>query len=98
LLMANALQNQRTNTVSAKAKHWAYLIAVGVPPFGLFFAAKYYMSDEDDAKEVGRMCIILTVISVVMFFAFGKLFFSSAGVTPQQIEQIKPSDIQQLYQ
>lgn len=98
LLMTNALLSQKQNSVSAKAKRWAYLISIGVPPFGFLFALKYFWSDEDDARNVAWVCVVLTIIAVAMFWIGGKLLLSGSGTSVQQIEQIKPSDIQQLYQ
>jgi hypothetical protein len=98
LLMLNALQNQKNNLVSGKVKRWAYLISLGVPPFGIFFAAKYFFSDEDDAVTVAWMCVILTLVSLALLYFGAKLMFSGTGTSPQQIEQIKPSDIFQLTQ
>lgn len=98
LLMMNALQTQKANSVSGKAKRWAYLTSISAPPLGLFFALKYYFSDEDDAKEVAMICVILTVVALLMFWLFGKILFAGSGVSPQQIEQIKPADIYQLTQ
>ena len=96
MLMMNALQNQKQNLVSPKAKKWAYLISVGVPPFGLLFALRYYMGDEDDAKTVAWVCIILTIISVLMFWLGGKLLLSGSGTSMEQIQKIKPKDILEL--
>ena len=97
-LMINALQHQDSNLVPAKQKRIAYLISIGAPPFGLLWALKYYMSDEDDARQVANVCVLLTVIAVVALIIITKLIFSSAGVSTQQIQQIKPQDIQQLLQ
>ena len=98
LLMMNALQNSERNLVSGKAKKWAYLISIGVPPLGLLFALKYFFDDKDDAKTVAWTCVILTVISILIFWLTMKLFFASSGTSIKQIEQIKPSDIMQLTQ
>ena len=97
-LMINALQNQNKNLVSGKAKKWAYLISISLPPFGFLFALKYYLSSEEDAKDVANICVVLTVLSVLSFWIIGKIMLSSSGTSVQQIEQIKPKDIQQLYQ
>jgi uncharacterized Tic20 family protein len=97
-LMLRALQNENQNVVSAKSRRWAYLISIGVPPLGLLFALNYYFSDKDDGKQVAYWCIGLTVLSIVIFLLFAQGLFSSAGVTPAQIEQIKPADVQQLLQ
>jgi len=96
LLMMNALEN--ANKKETHSHRWGYWVAIGLPPLGLLFAVKYWMSGEDNDKQAARICVLLTVIGVIMLFAFGKLFFSSAGVTPQQIEQIKPNDALQLLQ
>jgi hypothetical protein len=98
MLMLNALQNEKQNNVSNKAKRWAYLVSIGVPPFGLFFALKYFWGEQDDARNVAWACVALTVISVFMFWLGGKLLLSGSGTSLQQIQQIKPSDIQQMYQ
>jgi len=98
MLMINALENQKQNAVSGKAKKWAYLISISLPPIGLLFALRYYMGDEDDAKQVAWVCVVLTIIAVLMFWLGSKLLFSGSGTSLQQIQQIKPSDIQQLGQ
>lgn len=98
-LMLNALQSQDQNKVSSKAKKWAYLISISIPPFGLLFALKYFMfSDESDAQEVAWTCVALTAICVFIFWIGGKLLLSSSGTSVEQIQQIKPSDIYQLTQ
>lgn len=97
-LMINALQTQKQNVVSTKMKHWAYLIALSLPPFGMIFAVKFWFGDEDDAKTCAYVCTALTVMSLLMFWFIGKLMFSSAGVSVDQIQQIKPKDVMQLYQ
>ena len=99
MLMLNALQSECQNQVSSKAKKWAYLISVSIPPFGLFFALKYFMfSDEADAKEVAWTCVALTILCVGLFWMLGKVLLSGSGTSINQIEQIKPSDIMQLAQ
>ena len=97
-LMLAALERHERNTVSAKSKRWAYLVSLGFPPLGLLFSLKYYFSDEDDAKHVALMCVILTAFSIFIFLITVKLMFSGSGASIQQIEQIKPSDIYQLTQ
>lgn len=98
MLMMNALESGRQNTVSSKAKRWAYLISIGAPPLGLLFALRYYMGDEDDGKEVAWICIILTILAALMFWLGAKLLLSGSGASVEQIQQIKPSDIFQLTQ
>ena len=98
LLMMNALQNERGNKASFKSYRMAYIISLGLPPFGLLYAVKYYFSDDENDKQAAKICILLTIISVIVFFAFSKLIFSNSGISLQQIQQIKPQDIQQLGQ
>ena len=97
-LMLNALQNQNKNLVSSKAKKWAYLISISIPPFGFLFALKHYFGDEDDAKQVANICVVLTIISVLAYWLVGKMVFSGSGTSIKQIEQIKPSDALQILQ
>ncbi len=97
-LMINALQKERENHLSPKEKRWAYLVSIGLPPFGLIFALNYYLSDKDDAREAMWICIALTVLSIFLFFLLGKVLLSGSGVNLQQIQQIKPQDIQQFTQ
>ena len=97
-LMMKALQNEDANNVSQRQKRIAYLVSVGLPPVGLFFALYYYFSDKGDAKKVANICILLTLISIGVFWLLAKIMLSSSGTSVQQIEQIKPSDIQQLTQ
>ncbi len=98
MLMMNALQNRRSNLISPQSKKWAYLVSVGLPPFGLLFALRYYFGNEDDAKQVAFVCTLLTVISVVGIWLLGKVLFSGSGVSLDQIQQINPNDLRQLTQ
>jgi hypothetical protein len=97
-LTLNAIENKNRNRVSAKQKKWAYLISLGIPPLGLFFALMFYFSDKDDAKRVANICILLTVISGAIAWISVAAIFSGSGTDIQKIQQIKPKDIMQLYQ
>lgn len=98
-LMLSALKDSDQNLVSGKQKKWAYLISIGTPPLGLFFALKFYFFDEhDDSSHVGNICVLLTGIAVLAFFVIGKVILSGSGTSLNQIQQIKPQDIYQLGQ
>lgn len=96
-LMLNAISShiQNQNVVSSKIKRWAYLTSIGVPPLGLFFAAKYYFSSEDDARHVANVCVVLTILGLLSYWLMAKLVFSSSGASLSQIQQITPQEIQQ---
>ncbi len=98
MLMLNALQNEDKNKVPGKWKKWAYLISIGVPPFGLLFALKYFFSDEDDARDVAWMCVTLTAVSILLYAVGMKLLFAGTGANMSQIEKITPQQIQELGQ
>ena len=98
MLMMNALENQKLNMVSAKAKHWAYLVSISVPPLGLLWAANYYFSDKDDGKQVAYTCVLLTIIALLLFWGSYKAFFGSASSTLNQVQKITPSQVMQLTQ
>lgn len=97
-LALSAFAQAKQNQLSGKEKRWAYLISLSVPPVGLFFAVKFYFSGKDDGEEAAFICIILTVLSILVFVVLFKLSLSGSGTNVQQIEQIKPTDVQQLLQ
>ncbi len=98
MLMMNALQNESGNKASSKSYRLPYLVSIGLPPFGLIYAVKYYFSGDENDKQAAKICLLLTIVSVIVIYISGKLIFSSSGTSLQQIEQIKPQDIQQLGQ
>lgn len=98
LLMMSALKNENEKLTTAKSRKWPYIISLSVPPLGLLYAAKFYLSGDSDDRSAGNMCVILTVVSIVAFLIFGKVLISSSGTTPQQIEQITPQDIHNTLQ
>ncbi len=97
-LMMNALQQEDANKLSAKSKRWAYLISLGLPPFGLGFALWFYFSDKSDGKSTAIICVILTAVSIIGSIIFFNLVFSGSGASVEQIQQIKPADIYELTQ
>ncbi len=97
-LMMNAIESQKANQTSTRQKRWAYLISVGLPPFGLIFAAKFYFSGKDDGKSAALVCVILTVISLIIAFLIGLFMFSSSGTSIQQLQQVNVDDLKQLLQ
>lgn len=97
-LMINALENQVKNTVAQKKKTRACLVSFLLPPFGMLYALKYYLSAESDAKQVANICVILTAVSFLILWLTVKMMLAGSGVSLDQIQQINPSDIQQLLQ
>jgi len=97
-LMMAELDQQNTNSVSAKHKRWAYLVSLLFPPFGLFFAARYYFSDKSDGHQVAIVCVALTVVSFFLLWLVFQGILAGTGTDLQQIEQINPQDIRDLYQ
>lgn len=95
-LMLAALDTRNQNLVPAKKKYTAYIVSVALPPFGLFYALKYYLSPEDDAKRVALVCVVLTVVSVLIFWITFSAVLSGLGGSVDQIQQIKPGDVKQL--
>ena len=97
-LMMNALQESKREEVDAKKKRWAYLISVGLPPFGLLMAARYYFSDKADGRRVALVCVTLTAVSLLLTWAIGAMMMASLGPQINQIQGIKPEDIKALLQ
>lgn len=96
-LALSALQNYQVSMLTPKEKRIAYLVSLGLPPAGLFYAAKFFFSDKSDGKTAAYMCLVLTLVSVIAFFAFSGALFSGSGLTPAQIKQA-PADWQSLVQ
>lgn len=72
-----------------------YLISFFLPPFGLIWAFKYLKVDEEKAKKIGQIAVILTIISLFLNFWFLKAVFDSI---PQLINsQMKLEDYRGLY-
>jgi hypothetical protein len=97
-LVLNAFQKQKENRLTDKEKRWGYLVSLGLPPFGLIFAFKFYLSGKDDGEHAAWICGMLTAFSILVAIIFLQILISGSGVNINQIQQIKPSDIQQLYQ
>ncbi len=87
------------NRVSAKMKKWAYLISLGLPPFGLVFSVYYYFSEKSDGKRVAIICAIVTLIGVLMFWlALSSIFSSIPKESLDQLKTLQPNDINSLLQ
>ena len=95
-LLINALEQQDQNKLSVSAKRWAYIISLTLPPLGLLFAAWFYFSDKTDGKQAAVVCIILTAVSILFALILLKMLISGSGVSPDQLQQIKPADIYDL--
>lgn len=99
LLMMNALANEnKLASAPGKSYKWAYTVALGLPPLGLLFALKYYFGDDERDKQAAKICVLLTVVSVILIIVFSKMLFSTAGVNVQQLQQINPQQVQQELQ
>lgn len=97
-LMINALQKQTENLLSSREKKWAYIISLGFPPFGLIFAVKFYLSDKDDSRQAAIICVVLTILSFFVAWLFIKIMLSGSNVDLNQIKEINPDEIRQLYE
>jgi hypothetical protein len=97
-LATETLEKFEENKVSGKSKAWAYFISLGFPPLGLLLAVHYFFSEKTDAKQVARMCILLTVVSIGAFFIFLQILSSSMGTSYEQIQGIDPNELRELLQ
>ena len=89
--------NEKGNVVSSKKKRWAYIVSLGLPPIGFLLALKYYFDDEDDARHVANVCVVITLAALLMvWISFRMLSSGSAGTEINQIQQINPQDLQDL--
>ena len=89
--------NEKGNAVSSKKKRWAYIVSLGLPPIGFLLALKYYFDDEDDARHVANVCVVITLAALLMvWISFRMLSSGSAGTEINQIQQINSKDLQDL--
>ncbi len=88
--------NQKGNFVSSKKKRWAYILSLSLPPLGFLLALKYYFDDEDDARHVANMCVIITLLALLLAWISIKMIFSGTGTSLEQIQQVNPKDFQDL--
>ena len=93
-LAISALHSHQANVLTSKEKRWAYIIALSAPPFGLFYAAKFYFSEKDDGVDAAFMCVILTFLSIILFV----LLIKFSGSSNNGITLPKPSDLQNITQ
>jgi hypothetical protein len=65
----------RGETVSTGVKILFYLLSFFIPIVGFIIGAIYYTKPEPELKEVGKMCLILAVLSIVIsLVCWGGLF------------------------
>jgi hypothetical protein len=88
--------DQNRNFFSTKKKYWSYIISLSLPPVGFLLALKYYYDDEEDARHVANICIVLTLVALLMAWTFVKMLFSGSATNLNQIQQIDPKDLQDL--
>ncbi|MEZ4180691.1 MAG: hypothetical protein R3B41_04270 [Candidatus Doudnabacteria bacterium] len=95
ILVINSLQ-QTSDQISGRQKRWAYLSSLGFPPVGFLWAGWFMLGDKSDKKSTAIICLVLTIISGIIFLLFTQALFTSSGVSPEQIQTINPQDIKQL--
>lgn len=100
-LMAEALSKKDENNLTFGQKRWAYLVSVGVPPFGLIYAVKFWFSDKDDGKDTAMLCIVLTFVAIFVLVLLTNMILSGSSINSGELDQIqnlKPEDIKSLYE
>jgi hypothetical protein len=56
----------RGETISSGVKILFYLLSFFIPIVGFIIGAIYYTKPEPELKEVGKMCLILAVLAIVI--------------------------------
>lgn len=79
-LMAEALSKKDENNLTFGQKRWAYLVSVGVPPFGLIYAVKFWFSDKDDGKDTAMLCIVLTFVAIFVLVLLTNMILSGSSI------------------
>lgn len=97
-LALSALSEVDRNTIPVKEKRWAYLASLVLPPVGLFYGFKFFVSDHDDGEHAALMCLVLSLFSIGFMVTLFKGMFAGSGVDVNQIKNINPQDIYELTQ
>lgn len=95
-LMIAAMEQERQAEIDRKKKRWAYLISVGLPPFGLYYAFRYYFNGKAGGKRVALICVILTVGSFLASYLIFELFVATAGDQLQQMQTLNSEEYRDL--
>lgn len=90
--------NKPQNLVSPTVKRWAYALSVLFPPFGLLIALYFFLRGEEDSNAVAWICIVLTALTLLLFWLFVSLMMSGTGVSVEEVQQIDPEEIRELLQ
>jgi hypothetical protein len=98
ILIESALAHAQQEQLPKKQLKRAYWVSLLLPPFGLYYAFKYFLSQEPGARRVGWVCLILTGVSLFFVWALAQLLFSSTSGTLQQLQGITPQQIRDLTQ
>ena len=85
------LEAQKTPLPTTAGKQIViYLVSFFLPPFGLIWAFKYLKADDEKAKKIGLIAVVLTTLSLIINYWLLKVFFDSI---PQLINsQMKIKD------
>lgn len=78
-LMMNAFAQAQHEEVAAKKRRLAYLVSAGLPPLGLLFALRYWLKGSPGGKHVAKVCLLLTLASLLITWGVTALFLASLG-------------------
>lgn len=93
-LIATLFTKNQESFLPEGEKMKAYLVSLFVPPFGLYFVAKFFTRTESDARRTAWVCLLLTVVAVILTWWVLGSAFSNPQI--QQIQNLNPQDIQSL--
>ena len=70
-------------STSLRSKIWIYGLSVLLPPLGMWPGIKYFKSEDLEAKKMGMIAIILTVLSTIitlwLTFAFVQSYINQVN-------------------
>lgn len=74
----------------------AYIVSLLIPPLGLYYAIKFWLRSETDARKTAYICLALTAASVIITFWLAGSILSSPEI--KNIQSITPEQIRELTQ
>lgn len=96
-MIGRLLAQSHASSLSASIKTRAYLVSIFLPPFGMYYAVKFLLRDETDARRSAWICLVLTAACLLILWLMMKMLLASAPDL-QELQNLRLQDINELRQ
>ena len=83
----NQLKAKPSDTILLK-KIYVYCVSLFLPPFGLWYAWKYFKYGDYESRKIGWISVILTIISVIITLWLTAGFINSVYQSLNEINNL----------